>query len=50
MRIVCVLDKHVLSLGNSFYGIPYALKVVCQVDSFLKLNFLWLDFNRQQYK
>ena len=50
MRIVCMFVVHVLSLGNSFYGILCALKVDSQVDCFLKLNFLWLDCNRLQYE
>lgn len=32
MRIVCMFVMHVLSLGNSFYGILCALKVDSQVD------------------
>lgn len=51
MRIVCMFVMHVLSLGNSFYGILCALKVDSQVDwFFFKLNFLWLNCNKLQYK
>lgn len=39
MRTVCMFVMHVLSLGNSFYGILCALKVDSQVDCFFLTEF-----------